>query len=87
MIEVLSNFYKPLKQNPRVWLPNPSWANHANMLQYAKIKPEYYRYYDLNKRVFTYNLMIEDLKKIPEESVVLFHAVGHNPTGFDPSHE
>jgi aspartate/tyrosine/aromatic aminotransferase len=29
--------------------------------------------------------MVEDLKKIPEFSVVLFHAVGHNPTGFDPS--
>lgn len=29
--------------------------------------------------------MIEDLQKIPEKAVVLFHAVGHNPTGFDPS--
>lgn len=57
------------------------------MLINEKIEPLDYRYYDLKKRVFTYDLMIEDLKKIPEESVVLFHAVGHNPTGFDPSHE
>jgi len=29
--------------------------------------------------------MLADLEKIPEESLVLFHAVGHNPTGFDPT--
>lgn len=31
--------------------------------------------------------MLEDLKKLPNKAVVLFHAVGHNPTGFDPSDE
>lgn len=66
MIEVLREFYVPLKTSKQVWLPNPSWANHANMLQYSHLKPEYYRYYDLQKRVFTYNLMLEDLNKIPE---------------------
>jgi aspartate aminotransferase len=29
--------------------------------------------------------MIEDLKKIPDESIVLFHACAHNPTGVDPT--
>jgi aspartate aminotransferase len=31
--------------------------------------------------------MVSDLKKIPDESVVLFHACAHNPTGVDPSKE
>ena len=84
---VLKKFYKPLEKTKEFYLPSPSWANHANMLQEQGIKPSYYRYYDTKKRVFTYDLMVEDLKKIPEESVVLFHAVGHNPTGFDPTHD
>ena len=29
--------------------------------------------------------MLEDLSKLPFESPVIFHPVGHNPTGFDPS--
>lgn len=29
--------------------------------------------------------MLESLKKMPKYSVVIFHPVGHNPTGFDPS--
>ena len=29
--------------------------------------------------------MIIDLNNMDDNSVVLFHACGHNPTGYDPS--
>ena len=31
--------------------------------------------------------MFADLESAPENSVILLHAVGHNPTGLDPSRE
>lgn len=29
--------------------------------------------------------MCEEIENIPEKSIILFHAIAHNPTGFDPS--
>lgn len=55
------------------------------MIKSFGYEPATYRYYDLNKRQFEFSSMIEDLAKIPENAVVLFHAIGHNPTGFDPT--
>jgi aspartate/tyrosine/aromatic aminotransferase len=31
--------------------------------------------------------MLESLRALPKNSVVIFHPVGHNPTGFDPSQD
>ena len=31
--------------------------------------------------------MIEDLKNAPAKSVIILHAVAHNPTGVDPTKE
>jgi len=33
------------------------------------------------------NGMLEDLRKAPENAVVILHAVAHNPTGVDPTQE
>lgn len=49
-------------------------------------KPKFYDYYDMEKRLFVFDRMLESLNKIPKKSVVIFHPVGHNPTGFDPAH-
>lgn len=65
MLETLKKFYKPLTETKEFWIPNPSWANHANMIGHLGLTTKYYRYYDLEKRVFTADLMLEDLNKIP----------------------
>ena len=49
------------------------------------LNPKYYKYYDLENRKFDYESFVKSLKEIPEYSPVIFHPVGHNPTGFDPS--
>ena len=68
-------------------MPKPTWANHQNMAMIQGLKPMFYDYYDLQNRKFDYPAFVSSLKKVPEESVVIFHPVGHNPTGFDPSKE
>lgn len=41
----------------------------------------------MDKREFVFDRMLESLRKIPNYSPVIWHPVGHNPTGFDPSQE
>uniref|UniRef100_A0A3B3ZEG6 Aspartate aminotransferase n=1 Tax=Periophthalmus magnuspinnatus TaxID=409849 RepID=A0A3B3ZEG6_9GOBI len=46
-----------------------------------------YRYYDPSNCGFDFNGALEDISKIPEQSVILLHACAHNPTGVDPRPE
>ena len=40
-----------------------------------------YRYWDASSKAFQFSGMMEDLEQAPENSVVILHAVAHNPTG------
>ena len=88
---LLKDFYKPLKENEKdktkVYISKPSWPNHFHMADLQGFEPVYYKYYDLEKREFNYKTFINSIESIPEYSPVILHAVGHNPTGFDPSKE
>lgn len=46
-----------------------------------------YRYYDPKTCGFDFTGAIEDISKIPAQSVILLHACAHNPTGVDPRPE
>lgn len=46
-----------------------------------------YRYWSPERRGLDYEGMMEDLRKAPEDAVVVLHACAHNPTGCDPSQE
>lgn len=84
---ILNDFYKPVQNNKVIYVSNPTWGNHKHMAEKQGFAVKKYDYYDLKNRVFTFNKMLTSLRKIPNGSVVLFHPVGHNPTGFDPTPE
>lgn len=46
-----------------------------------------YRYYSPETLSLDFSGMLEDLSNAPDGAVVLLHTTGHNPCGFDPSHE
>lgn len=46
-----------------------------------------YRYWSESGRGLDIEGMIEDLEKAPENAVIILHAVAHNPTGCDPTHD
>lgn len=46
-----------------------------------------YRYYNAENSDLEFDNMVQDLKNIPEKTVVLLHACAHNPTGMDPTAE
>lgn len=46
-----------------------------------------YRYWDSVNYCLDFKGMLEDLRKVPSNAVVVFHACAHNPTGVDPTME
>jgi aspartate aminotransferase, mitochondrial len=73
--------------SPKIYLPNPTWANHMNIFRKGGMEPLSYGYYDDDLSRFNVNLMLADLEKVEDESIFCFHASSHNPTGSDPSIE
>ncbi|KAL8318851.1 hypothetical protein RB601_003915 [Gaeumannomyces tritici] len=70
-----------------VYLPNPSWANHAAVFNHSGLKVEKYRYYNKDTIGLDFEGLVADVKAAPKRSIFLFHACAHNPTGVDPTQE
>lgn len=77
----LSKFF-PIKA---VWVPTPTWGNHVPIFKHVGMDVKQYRYYDPKTCGFDFNGAMEDIKNMPEGSLILLHACAHNPTGVDPS--
>ena len=65
----------------KVYLPNPTWSNHLNIMKQAGLVPEYYPYYKTADKSFDFAAMMKFLQEAPEQTVVMLHVCAHNPTG------
>lgn len=70
-----------------VFIPNQSWSNHKMVFGRSGMKIHYYRYYDPTAHRLDFAGMCSDIEQMPPGSVLLLHAVCHNPTGIDPTSE
>jgi len=70
-----------------IYLPSPSWGNHNPMFRQAGLNVKTYRYYEPKTCGFDFAGALDDIRKIPENSIILLHACAHNPTGVDPKPE
>ena len=68
-----------------LYLPTPSWGNHAKIFGAGGLDVKEYGYLDANGTGLNFPLMKADLAALPVNSVVLLHAAAHNPTGVDPT--
>jgi aspartate aminotransferase, mitochondrial len=80
----LERFYPHGK---KIYIPNPSWANHNAVFKDSGLQVEKYRYYNKETIGLDFDGMVADLKAAPNNSIVLLHACAHNPTGIDPTEE
>jgi aromatic-amino-acid transaminase len=74
----------------RVWVSDPTWANHIGIFQAAGLEISRYAYYDAERHDMDFEAMLADLGQAGQASagdVVLFHGCCHNPTGIDPDRE
>jgi aspartate aminotransferase len=84
--EFLARFYQG-KGGKKIWMPTPTWGNHGNIFRDSGLEVGQYRYFDKKTNGLDFSGLMEDLKKISNESLVLLHACAHNPTGVDPTQE
>ncbi len=68
-------------------ISDPSWDNHRAILEGAGFVVETYPYFNRDTQRLDFERMLEGLKALPQETVVLFHPSCHNPTGADLSPE
>lgn len=69
----------------RVYLSNPTWANHKPLFARAGYQIEMYPYYDRVKHCLDFEKLCSFLETLEEKSIVLLHGCCHNPTGMDLS--
>ena len=71
----------------RVWVSEPTWANHVPLLGGAGIELKSLPYYDTERHVIQIDAMLDALRAVPQGDIVLLHACCHNPSGLDPSED
>lgn len=75
------------RPDARLWVSDPTWANHIPLLGGAGLSLEPYPYYDTDKHVIRIDQMLDALSRAPAGDLVLLHACCHNPSGLDPTEE
>jgi aspartate/tyrosine/aromatic aminotransferase len=72
----------------RIWLSNPTWANHGSIFQAAGLDTPVYTYLSADKTSLDFSGMVENLERDGRPGdLVCLHACCHNPTGIDPTLE
>jgi aspartate/tyrosine/aromatic aminotransferase len=68
-----------------VYIPSVTWGNHPAMVQAAGLKQAKYAYLDEAGTGLDFAGMMRDISQCPPGSIILLHAIAHNPTGVDPT--
>ena len=71
----------------KIWVSNPTWANHGNVFKAAGLKVAQYDYYNGETKGLDFVAMLASLEHVEVGDLVLFHGCCHNPTGIDPTLE
>ncbi|XP_065915037.1 aspartate aminotransferase, mitochondrial-like [Dysidea avara] len=84
-LRLAANYLKKyFPYDKKVYVPDRTWGNHVPVLSHAGLATDTYKYYNPNTCMFDPEGAYDSLKNLPKNSLVLFHACAHNPTGADP---
>ncbi len=71
------------KPDAKIWVPDPTWANHVPLLGNAGLTIATYDYYDATSQALRAEAMLTALGEVPAGDLVLLHGCCHNPCGVD----
>ncbi|MEL0628602.1 amino acid aminotransferase [Psychromonas aquatilis] len=71
----------------KIWVSNPTWANHGNVFKTSGLEVVTYDYYNAETKDLDFDAMLASLQSVEAGDMVLFHGCCHNPTGIDPTQE
>jgi len=86
-LRVAGDYLHTLHPDARIWLSNPTWANHNTIFTAAGLTCEKYAYRDPVTNGLDFEAMCASIKTIPKGDIILLHGCCHNPTGIDPTPE
>ena len=84
-LRVAGEFIKRQLGDVKIWISNPTWANHKSVFGSAGLEVSQYTYYNADTQDKDFPAMLADLEKASEGDIVLLHGCCHNPTGIDPT--
>ncbi|PSV44443.1 amino acid aminotransferase [Photobacterium indicum] len=83
-LRVAAEFIKRQLGDMKVWISNPTWANHIGVFAAAGLETASYSYYNAETKDIDFDAALADLANANEGDIVLLHGCCHNPTGIDP---
>ena len=86
-LRVAGDYLHTLHPGAKIWLSNPTWANHNTIFEAAGLTCAKYDYRDPETNDLDFEAMCASIKQIPSGDVILLHGCCHNPTGIDPTPE
>ena len=86
-IRIASELIKRIKPGTKVWVSNPTWANHIPILKSAGLEIATYSYYQPGERGVRFAEMMQELSGAQHGDVILLQGSCHNPCGEDLSLE
>ena len=86
-LRILAELLTRVNADTKVWVSDPTWANHIPLIGNAGLTIETYPYFDKATASIRFDAMLDALKKVEKGDVVLLHGCCHNPTGADLTHE
>lgn len=86
-LRVAAGLISRAKPDAKVWVGDPTWANHVPLLGGAGLELHTHPYYDAGTNSLRIDDILDALRAANKGDVVLLHACCHNPTGMDPTDE
>ncbi len=86
-LRILAELIARSNEKARVFVSDPTWANHIPLMESAGLQLETYPYFDKEKAGIRFDAMIDTLKEAGKGDIVLLHGCCHNPTGADLTNE
>lgn len=83
-LRVSAEFIKRQVGDVKVWISNPTWANHMGVFTAAGLETVQYSYYNAETKDMDFEAALADLANAAPGDIVLLHGCCHNPTGIDP---
>ncbi|MHB8973819.1 MAG: amino acid aminotransferase [Pirellulaceae bacterium] len=84
-LRVAADFIRQKLKGRRIWISNPTWANHGSIFEAAGLQIDSYPYLDAAGTGLDFAALLAALQKIPAGDAICLHASCHNPTGIDPT--
>ena len=82
-LRVGAELVRSVSLESRVWVSDPVWPHQLEFFEQPGMKVMTYRYYDQFRSVLQFDEMLEDLKGMRRDDLLLLHGCCHNPTGQD----